>query len=145
MVAWVNSRWLTRGQAPAHEIAGGVWVGRMPGRNEFRGSQVNVTAEMPVAADRHIAMLDLLAPGVDQLDMAVRAIQELDGARPTLVSCALGYSRSAASVAAWLIATARARSVSDAVEMIRARRNGIVLGPKYVAALERWAAAKVGR
>jgi hypothetical protein len=145
MVAWVNSRLLTRGQAPAHEIAGGVWVGRMPASNEFRGSQVNVTAEMPVAADRHIAMLDLLAPGVDQLDAAVGAIQELDGARPTLVSCALGYSRSAASVAAWLIATGRARSVTDAVEMIRARRNGIVLGPKYVAALERWAAARVGR
>ncbi|HKA00743.1 MAG TPA: dual specificity protein phosphatase family protein [Candidatus Solibacter sp.] len=71
--------------------------------------------------------------------------QELDGARRTPVSCALGYSRSAASVAAWLIATGRSRSVSDAVEMIRARRNGIVLGPKYVAALERWAAAKVGR
>jgi hypothetical protein len=140
--AWASSRLQTRGQAAAQEIADGVCVGRVPGASEFKGSLVSVTAEMPVKADRNVPMLDLLAPGVDQLDAAVRAIQELEGSRPTLVFCALGWSRSAASVAAWLVASGRVRSVADAVEMIRARRPYIVMGPRYIEALERWSAAR---
>jgi len=43
------------------------------------------------------------------------------------VFCALGYSRSAAAVAAWLIASGETPSFDQAVEFIRARRPSIVL------------------
>jgi protein-tyrosine phosphatase len=151
--AWFNSRWQTRNQAPAQEIANGVWLGRIPRRAEREAlgvvSVVDLTAELPFASNgityRWIPMLDLLTPALDQLEAAVKAIQVLEPARPTLVCCALGYSRSAAAVAAWLIATGKASSTGRAVEFIRARRPSIVLPPPYRALLERWAGTKANR
>ena len=52
-----------------------------------------------------------------------------------LVCCALGYSRSAAAVAAWLVASGRAADVDAALARVRGARPGIVLGPAYVEAL----------
>ncbi len=145
--AWLSSRWFTRGQPAAQEIADGVWLGRMPRRAERDklgvASIVDVTAELPCTTEgiayRGIPMLDLLAPGADQLRAAVKAIDELQSARPTLVCCALGYSRSAAAVAAWLMSSGRARSVDEAVKQIKARRPVIVLRAAYRAAIEEWA------
>jgi len=161
--AWASSRWHTRGQAPAQEIADGVWLGRIPGRfgeggenaekitREAAGfrSVVDVTAEMPFAGEgiayRSIPMLDLLAPAVAQLDAAVEAIEELSRMRPTLVCCALGYSRSAAAVAAWLMASGRAGTAGEAVAMVRARRPQVVLRARSLAALEQLAGARARR
>lgn len=148
--AWLNSRWHTRGQAQAQEIADGVWLGRFPRRAELAaagfGSVVDVTAELSFPRGplvyRGVPMLDLLAPSADRLEAAAEATGELDTARPTLVCCALGYSRSAAAVAAWLVASGRAASVGQAVEWIRARRPSIVLPPHYRAALEDWAGGR---
>ncbi|MGC4049541.1 MAG: phosphatase PAP2/dual specificity phosphatase family protein [Paludibaculum sp.] len=151
--AWCSSRWFTRGQPPAHEIADGVWVGRFPGRSDLMNprfaSVLDVTAELPFPARdltyRNVPMLDLLAPGVDQLDAAVDAIDSMSPARPTLVCCALGYSRSAASVAAWLYASGRTGSIDEAIETIRTRRPMIVLGAHSRRALSTWAAARNSR
>jgi protein-tyrosine phosphatase len=79
-----------------------------------------------------------VVPGVAQLNAAVAAIDELAGSRPTLVCCAAGYSRSAAAVAAWLIASGRAASVDESIALIRAHRPRIVLGPADRARLEEW-------
>lgn len=49
--------------------------------------------------------------------------------------CALGYSRSAAVVATWLIAGGQAGSVEEAVAMLRAVRPRIVLGSDALAAI----------
>jgi protein-tyrosine phosphatase len=110
---------------------------------------VDLTAELPftgvAAAYRGIPMLDLLTPGLDQLEAAAKAIADLDAARPTLVCCALGYSRSAAAVAAWLMASGKAASAGEVVELIRARRPSIVLPPTYRALLECWEGMKVNR
>jgi protein-tyrosine phosphatase len=43
------------------------------------------------------------------------------------VTCALGYSRSSATVATWLIVTGRAAGVDEAIVRIRAARPRIVL------------------
>lgn len=133
--AWINSRWQTRNQMPAQEIADRVWLGRMPRRAERDAlgiaSLVDVTAELPADTAgityRCVPMLDLLAPTVGQLESAVQAIQDLKSERPTLVCCALGYSRSAAAIAVWLVASGRARTMNEAVEYVRARRPMIVL------------------
>jgi protein-tyrosine phosphatase len=148
--AWLNSRWHTRGQAPAREIAGSVWLGRIPRRAEREAlgivSIVDVTAELPIDRSgivyRGIPMLDLLMPTIDQIDAAVRAISELEQQRPTLVCCALGYSRSAAVVAAWLLAVGKAESVGAAIEVIRTQRRPIVLPERSRLVLAQWAGMK---
>jgi len=145
--AWLNSRWHTRGRAPAQEIAGGVWLGRIPRRAEREAlgivSIVDVTAELPIDKSgivyRGIPMLDLLTPTVHQIDAAVQAIGELEQQRPTLVCCALGYSRSAAAVAGWLLAAGKAESVGAAMQVIRVRRPSIVVTERSRLVLARWA------
>jgi len=76
------------------------------------------------------------------LNAAVEAINDLQGNRPTLVCCAAGYSRSAAAVAAWLVASGRAASVDESIAWIRARRPRIALGPADHARLEEWNRAR---
>jgi hypothetical protein len=147
--AWINSRCWTRRQTPAHEVADGVWLGRAPvwtfswlrssgGTGGFAcqagikpadllpravsfHSIVNCAPELNVGT-RNIPMLDLVTPTTHQLQQATDAIEECAGDRPTLVCCALGVSRSAAAVAAWLLATERAETLEEATTTIRLRR-----------------------
>jgi membrane-associated phospholipid phosphatase len=128
--AWLNSRWWTRSQGPAEEIVPGVWLGRAPaGSGEGFRSVVNVAAELHIGHPqvRDVPMLDLVEPKAEQLDAAAQAIEDFAKARPTLVCCALGYSRSAASVAAWLTASGEVSSREEAIERIREHRPQIVL------------------
>jgi 1-acyl-sn-glycerol-3-phosphate acyltransferase len=137
MAAWLNSRWWTRHEPVAVEISDGVWLGRIPSRSEREtlgiSSVVDLSAELPIRIDhieyRNVPVLDLTAPTATQLDRAVESIEKLQASRPTLVCCALGYSRSAAAVAAWLVKTSRASSLDDAITMILGRRKCIVLSP----------------
>jgi len=124
--AWINSRWWTRAQEPAQEIADGVWLGRAPFKATKFASVVNLAAELQVPG-RQIPMLDLVTPTEQQLLEAASAIEEFGSQRPTLVCCALGYSRSASAVAAWLVATGRAESTAEAVARIRVARPHVVL------------------
>jgi len=142
--------WWTRHVSLADEIVPGVWLGRLPRRRERVtlgiASMVDVTAEFPAnkasVVYRGVPMLDLLAPGSEQLTAAVKAIQELEMARPTLVCCALGYSRSASAVAAWLVASGKAASVEQAIEQIRRRRPRIAIRPALREAVEEWAKSR---
>jgi protein-tyrosine phosphatase len=76
-------------------------------------------------------MLDLIAPDADRLRVAAEAIETqrlASGDTGTvLVCCALGYSRSAAAVAAWLLHTGRAERVDEAIERLRRERPNLVL------------------
>jgi len=144
VAAFVNSRLWTRHTPAAVEIADGVWLGRIPSRKDLAqgrfGSLVDCVAELSVArgdlAYQAVPMLDLLVPEHEQLAAAAAAIEGQAGARPTLVFCALGYSRSASAVAAWLLATGRAKDVAQATEQIAAAKPNVVLGSAHHAALE---------
>jgi hypothetical protein len=139
VAAWVNSRmWKS---APS-EIAGGVWAGR-PATEGF-ASVVDLTGELPVQADNHIPMLDLAPPSKAQLEAAVAAIEALSTRRPTLVCCAIGYSRSAAAVAAWLYATGRAETIAAAVDQVRRARPQVVVGAELMERLQQWAESRNG-
>lgn len=132
--AWLNSRlWNSK----TSEIAGGVWVGR-PNLTGFV-SVVDLTAELPVRADHHVPMLDLALPSCGQLTAAVKAISSLADRRPTLVCCALGYSRSAAAAAAWLLYSGRAATVDEAIGIVRAARPKAVLHAPLRERLAEWA------
>ena len=147
---WLHTRWW--GEPGAHEIVNGVWLGRLPRRAERDAlriaSVVHLAAELPADGtgilSRGVPMLDLIAPTADQLEAGVKAIDGMNTARPTLVCCALGYSRSAAVMAAWLVANRRAASIDAAIAMIQAHRPRVVLTTAHRERLHEWARARTG-
>jgi Dual specificity phosphatase, catalytic domain/PAP2 superfamily len=141
VAAWINSRLWTRGEAAKNHLTDAVWIGRAPSTVDRDGmnSVVQLAPELRIRGDAHVAMLDLSPPTEDQLDEAVRAIQQLAGQRPTLVCCALGYSRSAVASAAWLISAGHAANAEDALAQVRRARPQVMVGPKFKLRLEQWA------
>ena len=118
------------------ETGDGVWLGRLPHRLTANhvptfATIIDLCAELPAAAHagRHIALpaLDLIPLSPVELRRAADAIETARKDGPVLVCCALGYGRSAAAVAAWLIATGRAPTPEAAIERLRALRPRIAL------------------
>jgi len=76
---------------------------------------------------RVLPMLDLVPPPAAQLRDAAVAIAHARAEGPVLVCCALGYSRSAAAVATWLLTSHTANTIHEAIDMIRRARPQIVI------------------
>ena len=134
--AIVNARAWTRGRPAFDPVGDDVWLGRVPtpaelDRGGFDGV-VDLTCELPIDPGRrayvNIPVLDLTLPDRAALSDAVAAIERLRSNGRVLVCCALGVSRSAVAVAAWLVATGRAPDADAALARVRAARPQIVLG-----------------
>ena len=140
--AWLNSRWWTRrAPQPAH-VADGVWIGRIPSRSDlgrFAGV-VDVCAELDLprtsTPTRVVPMLDLVAPDPPSLARAANAIEALRVHGPVLVCCALGFSRSACAVAAWLVSTRRSPDAAHAFASLRLARSAVVLHDAHARLLQ---------
>jgi protein-tyrosine phosphatase len=112
-----------------------VWIGRLPSWDDLERhgfeAIVDMSAELPVdAADRTYVnhpVLDLVPAQAETLSAAAATIERLRGSGPVLVCCALGYSRSAAAAAAWLVASGRMPDPETAIARIAAVRPSIVL------------------
>ena len=132
--AWVNSRLWTRNEARAVAVADGVLLGRFPSVADCAGvaSVVDLTAELsrPRGATRwtSVPMLDLVTPDAAMLRRAADAIEDARQHGPVLVCCALGYGRSAAAVAVWLVRTGRMADLDAALTHLRAKRPRLALG-----------------
>jgi protein-tyrosine phosphatase len=132
-----------RMSAPYQRVCSNVWLGRMLREREAREfintatgrhirAVLDLTAEHNEAPSlralhyRNIAILDMTAPTVQQLQEAVRFIDEhqLLG---VYVHCALGHARSAAVLAAFLLYQGAANSVDEAIGLVKAARPGIAL------------------
>jgi protein-tyrosine phosphatase len=145
--AWINSWWWTRSLPRANAVAPGLLLGRLPGARDIRAlgvrSVVDVTAELPChvnsVAYRSVPMLDLVAPSMRQLEMAADAIEASMPKAPVLVCCALGFSRSALAVAAWLVRAGRAGDAAAAVAQVRHARPAVVLPAGHVELIEEFA------
>lgn len=146
LAARLNAWAWTRGQAPAVRVHGRVWLGRQPSAREARAqglaALVDVSAELPspqTVPVHCVPMLDLVPPAPSQLRAAADAIDAaLDahpGEAPVLVCCALGYSRSAAAVAAWLLRSDLHADIDTAIAALRAQRPQLVLHAGHRAAL----------
>ncbi|MEQ8034898.1 phosphatase PAP2/dual specificity phosphatase family protein [Xanthomonas sp. WHRI 6106] len=141
LAAWCNSRLWTRRDPLPRVVADEVWLGRipLPGQRGTIAAVVDVSAELSlyaaVAQDQVVPMLDLVAPSPAQLRAAAQAIEQARAHGPVLVCCALGYSRSAASIATWLVRSGRAAGVDDAIAQLRAARPAIVLRAHHRAAI----------
>jgi protein-tyrosine phosphatase len=145
--AWLNSRWWTRASAAASLVVPGLLIGRLPRRAEREAqgirAVVDMAAELPCDAANvkytSVPQLDLTVATAGQLERAARAIEAAIASGPVLVCCALGFSRSAAAVAAWLLESGRAAGVVEAVERVRQARPMVVLGPEHLRVLELFA------
>ncbi|MNQ72631.1 hypothetical protein D3C85_873410 [compost metagenome] len=147
VAAWLNSRlWTRRMPAPDQVYAAAgvdVWLGRIPTRRQLRQSDfkavVDLCAELPLDARGHvyhsIALLDLCAPSAERCLQAARSIEASRAHGPLLVCCALGYSRSATAVVAWLVHSGRASTVEQAIALVNTARPGIVLRAEHLQAL----------
>ena len=136
--AWVNSRLWTRHDDEAAAVGDGVFIGRNPWPRAARefAAVVDLCAELPgCAGSQAIPLLDLIPPTPESLARVATTIERARAAGPVLVCCALGYSRSAAAVAAWLVLTGRVRSVEEAADRIRRARPRIVLDRDVLAAV----------
>ena len=108
------------------QIADGVHLGRFPRPGELGAfsAVVDMSGELarPTAGIewRAFPAMDLLPASRPTQNAAALAIEELRGRGPVLVCCALGFQRSAAAVATWLVRSGRAAGPDEAVQMIAA-------------------------
>ncbi|MFV0284570.1 MAG: phosphatase PAP2/dual specificity phosphatase family protein [Castellaniella sp.] len=139
--AWINSRlWTRRAPEPVH-VMDNIWLGRLPaahGADRF-DAIVDLCAELPLHPENKpycsLPVLDLTAPDSALCVRAATAIENLRPHGTVLVCCALGYSRSATAIAAWMLHTGRYGTSRDALARLRAARPHVVLTDAQLLAL----------
>ena len=140
--AWINSRLWTRAHPHADEVETGIWLGRIPapGQAEQFQAQLDLCAELPARAQtkayRSLPLLDLCSPSPADCLEAAQAIETLRSHGHLLVYCALGYSRSATALAAWLLHSGRCKDVPEALAHLRRARPRVVLSDAHQQALQ---------
>jgi len=84
---------------------------------------------------RNVPVLDLTAPTQAQLAEMSEFISNYCRNGVVYVHCKIGYSRSAAAVAAYLIMSGKANATEEAFAIIRRVRPCIVIRPEVISAL----------
>ena len=141
--AWINSRLWTRRASQPVEIADGVWLGRIPTSSDLKDSRfsalVDLCAELPVSPQgqvyHRLPVLDLTVADSALCLAAAGCIEQSRTAGPVLVFCALGVSRSALAVAAWLLFTGRAADAEQALAMLRRAKPQVHLSVAHAEVL----------
>lgn len=125
--ARVNAWIWTRKLEPQVAITDGVFLGRFPTAAEADrfGTVIDLAGELerPRGATCRwisVAMLDLVAPPKDALERAVASIELARRRGTVLVCCALGFQRSAAVVADWLVVSGRSHTQAQARKKLAA-------------------------
>ena len=83
----------------------------------------------------NLPILDLTAPTRGQLDRTIAFITEQLERGTVYVHCKIGYSRTATVVACYLLASGRARTPDEAMDLLRSARPTIVIRPEARAAI----------
>ena len=145
---WLSLRFYRRRCRPWDVVTPGVWIGSKLSTREARTAvQRGATAVLDLSGEfseaapflkiRYLSLpiLDLTAPSLKQLHTAVAYIEEHSRRSAVYVHCKIGFSRSAAVVGAYLLASGEARTSDEAVGMLRSVRPQIVVRPEILAAL----------
>jgi len=125
------------------EVIPGVWLGRRLSEPEAREAiRQGVTAVLDLTAEHsevaafralpylNLPVLDLTAPSREQLEAGVAFIREHAASGTVYIHCKIGYSRSAALAAAYLLSNEPGRDPEDAFRQLRASRPSIVIRPE---------------
>lgn len=125
-----------------------LWIGRVLNQVEAqRAAPLGVTAVLDLTAEfseadpflacdyLNVPILDLTAPTADQLRRSVKFIEDQTAEGIVYVHCKIGYSRSAAVVAAYLAAEGITASANDSIAQMRSVRPTIVIRPEAEAAI----------
>ncbi|QTF07580.1 phosphatase PAP2/dual specificity phosphatase family protein [Brenneria izadpanahii] len=140
--ARLSMRWFSRRLAKTSAICDGIYLGGFPETEVRQSAVLDLTAEFHKEIKQTwcaYPLMDLVAPDERSISNAVAKLSCLRQTHDTvLVCCALGLSRSATIVAAWLLAQGKVTSVKQAVELIRSQRPQVVLTPAHMRALEQF-------
>ena len=131
-----------------NELTPRVWIGGVLNRSEATDVvRKGVTAVLDLTAEfsearplrahvyKNIPVLDLTAPTTSQMDEMLSFIEEQSAHGIVYVHCKIGYSRTAAVAAAYLLRAGLARSVGEAIELVRRARPAVVIRPEVLEAL----------
>jgi membrane-associated phospholipid phosphatase len=133
---------------PWDKVTSQIWIGGKLGRRSAKkalcsgvASVLDLSAEFSEAKPfreinyRNIPVLDLTAPTQAQLGEMGEFIgnHSRDGA--VYVHCKIGYSRSVAAVAAYLMMSGKVKAAEEAFAMIRRVRPSVVIRPEVRSAL----------
>src|SRR5438874_731855 len=138
------------------EVTPRIWIGGKLGRRAAnKALRAGVAAVLDLSAEfseaspfrnieyRNIPILDLTAPSQAQLAEMGEFISNQSRNGVVYVHCKIGYSRSAAAVAAYLITSGNANTPKEAFATLRRVRPSIVIRPEVICALTEFA-ARVG-
>lgn len=143
--AYWAMRWNCRRLSPVTHIADNVHLAHWPFNQAalpHSYSVVDLCAEFNAphlgTSVHSEPMLDLVAPTVVQLQRAVCALESAcqRASDHVVVHCALGLSRSALTVAAWLVKSGRAHSAEQAVDFVRGARPQVRLSAAHTQVLQ---------
>lgn len=143
LAAKINARLWTARSSAAVEIAENVYLGRFPSASDIIRNQydcvIDLTAEFNkphTNVEWHsLPNLDLLTPSTTDLLKAARLVSQQSEKGRVLITCALGYSRSAVTAMAWLLRSHRVETVEQAIASLRVHRPEIVIRESDRAAL----------
>jgi len=137
---------------PWDKVTPEVWIGRALNHREAAAARrLGVTAVLDLTAEfseaeplriliyRNIPILDLTAPLIDQLREMAAFIDDESRKGIVYIHCKIGYSRTAAAAAAYLLQAGKAAGVTEAIALLRQVRPAIVVRPEVVSALSEFA------
>src|SRR5205814_6403086 len=129
-----------------------IWIGgKLGSRSANKALCSGMSAVLDVSAEfseakpfrkinyRNIPVLDLTAPTQAQLAEMGEFIGNHSRNSAVYVHCKIGYSRSAAAVAAYLIMSEKANTAEEALAIIRRVRPSVVIRPEVISALSEFA------
>lgn len=139
------------------EVVPGILIGRRLGNADaVDATRQGVTAVLDLTAEfseaapflkvryRNVPILDLTAPTSRQLREAVDFISEESECGAVYVHCKIGYSRSAAVVGAYLLASGQAATAEEAIGLLRKARPEIIVRAEAMRALGEFASGEPG-
>jgi protein-tyrosine phosphatase len=134
------------------EVTPRIWIGgKLGSRSANKALSTGVAAVLDLSAEfseakpfrkinyRNVPVLDLTAPTQAQLVEMSEFIGSHSRNGVVYVHCKIGYSRSAAAVAAYLIMNENANSAEEAFTIIRRVRPSIVIRSEVIFALSEFA------
>ncbi|MFT0213198.1 phosphatase PAP2/dual specificity phosphatase family protein [Pseudomonas sp. F1_0610] len=140
IVARLTRSYYSQKQDAINKVSSGLYLGSYPQQGQFVGvldlcAEYAASDKVTTTYYRTVPMLDLLAPSVEQLDQAVNALAELHHQGDTLVHCALGLSRSAVVVAAYLWQQDKTQSMDALIQQLKSKRANVLLAEAHLTLL----------